>query len=183
MDGGWLRKGMGAAFLPGRYRWWHAAALGIAVNLVSGVLGRPRGDKAYYEGLKQAPFAPPAGVFGPAWTVNNLSVLWGNLRLLNLPANVPHRRALLGLQAATWLIYATFSLVYFCQRSVILAFVWTAADWALTLASVALAARIDRKIALSLATTLAWLTLATPTAAYQAARNPDELFGTPAPIP
>ncbi len=101
MGGGWLRRGVGAAFLPGRYRWWHAAALGIAANLISGVLGRPRGDKAYYEGLKQAPFAPPAGAFGPAWTVNNLSVLWGNLRLLNLPANVPHRRALLGLQAAS----------------------------------------------------------------------------------
>ena len=56
---------------------------------------------------------------------------------------------------------------------------WTAADWALTVASVILSLKNDKKVALSLGTLLAWLTLATLTAAYQAVSNPDELFGTP----
>jgi hypothetical protein len=38
---------------------------------------------------------------------------------------------------------------------------------------------LDRKVALSFATLLAWLPLATPTATYQMLHNPDELFGTP----
>jgi tryptophan-rich sensory protein len=74
-------------------------------------------------------------------------------------------------------LFSTFSYVYFRKRSPILAFIWTTAMWILTIASVLLSLENDRKIALSLGSLLAWLTLATPVAAYQAARNPDELLG------
>lgn len=169
-------------FRPDRYRWWHAVAFGVAANAISALsAGRNSYDKEYYEGMRQAPFAPPGWVFGPAWAVNNASVLWGNLRLLNQPEGTKNRRALLWLQGASWLVYSTFGYVYFRKRSPILAFAWTAADWAFTVASVVLSLKNDKKITLSLGTLLAWLTLATPAAAYQAASNPDELFGTPTP--
>lgn len=84
------------------------------------------------------------------------------------------------LQGASRFIFTTFGYVYLRKRSPILAFVWTAADRALAVASVILSLKNDRKTTPSLGTLLAWLTLATPTAAYQAASNPDELFGTPA---
>lgn len=169
-------------FRPERYRLWHALAFGVAANAVSVLLtGRNAYDREYYENMRQAPFAPPGWLFGPVWALNNASVLWGNLRLLNQPEDTPNRRALLWLQAASWFVFVTFGYVYFRKKSPILAFVWTAADWALTVASVVLSLKNDRKITLSLGTLLAWLTLATPTAAYQAASNPDELFGTPAP--
>lgn len=168
-----------AAFRHGRYRWWHAVAFGLAANIVSGAgTGRGVADKEFYEGMEQAPFAPPAWVFGPAWTINNVSVLWGNLRLLNLPEDTPHKRALLWLQGASWFLYSTFGYVYFRKKSTILAFVWTAAFWVLTVASLALSLKAGRKdIAASLGSLISWLTLATPVAAYQAARNPDELLG------
>jgi hypothetical protein len=110
--------------------------------------------------------------------LNNASTLWGNLRLLNRREGTPNRRALLALQGASWLLFATFNHVYFRKRSPILGFAWTATDWLLTLASVALSLN-DRRgdVALSLATKLTWLTLATPVTAHQAAKNPDPLFG------
>ncbi len=180
MDAGSVRRAARAALRPERYRWWHALGFGLAANVVSGLgTGRSAEDRGYYEGLKQAPFAPPSWAFGPAWALNNASVLWGNLRLLNLPNDAPERRRLLALQVIGWFLFSTFAFVYFRKRSPILAFVWTAGYWVLTIASIALSLKADRKdIALSQATLLAWLSLATPVAGYQAARNPDELFGT-----
>lgn len=164
---------------PNQYRWWHGLLFGLTANAVSGLgLGQRTDEQRFYEGLRQAPFAPPGWVFGPAWTINNISVLWGNLRLLNLPADTPQRTTLLWLQGASWAIFSTFSYVYFNRRSPILAFVWTAGMYALTITSILLASKIDGKIALSLATLCAWLSLATVVAAYQMVYNPDPLFNT-----
>ncbi len=163
-----------------RYRWWHALIFGIVVNLVARVLSRPQHEQEQYEKLRQAPFAPPAWVFGPVWTVNNASQLWGNLRLLNLPEDTPDRGKLLWLQGATWVLYSTFTWAYFRKRSPILALAWTAAFYILTIASAALSWRADRKMIFSFVTLLLWLSLATPVAAYQAIHNPDPVFRTPA---
>jgi benzodiazapine receptor len=162
---------------PERYRWWHAAAFELAAQLVQAPWLR---NTKVYNSYRQAPFAPPNWVFGPAWLINNVSVLWGNLRLLNLPAETPHRRPLLWLQGASWGIFATFSYAYFGLESPILAFAWTFSMYALTIASIALSSKLDPKIALSFATLFLWLSLATPVAAYQMVYNPDPLFGTPA---
>lgn len=174
----WLAR---EAFLPQRYRWWHGLAFGLAANAISGLslVGRKQ-EQRYYESLRQAPFAPPSWAFGPAWTINNISVLWGNLRLLNTDQDTPHRRSLLWLQAASWAIFSSFSYVYFRQRSPILAFTWTSGMFVLTICSMLLASKIDRKLVLSLVTLLLWLSLATPVAAYQMIYNDDPLFGTPA---
>jgi tryptophan-rich sensory protein len=159
-----------------RPRWWHALLFGVLANSASGQAGRRAQDRDYYRGLRQLPIAPPAGAFFPVWMVNNAGTLWGNLRLLNQAPGTPGRSAQLAMQGAGWLLYATFGRVYFNRRSPILGFVWTAAHWLLTLASIA-SARRDPRLAASHATTAAWLTLATPVTAYQAMRNRDELFG------
>lgn len=163
---------------PKEYRWWHGATFWLAVNAVSAA--SYSGDNTLYQTFKQAPFAPPAWAFGPAWTLNNISVLWGNLRLLNLPDGTPGRGTLLGLQGVSWTIFGTFSLVYFRLASPILAFVWTAGMYALTIASMILASKIDRKIVLSFATLFVWLSLATLVGAYQMIYNADPFIGTPA---
>ena len=171
-----------AAPRPGRWRWWQAAAFGLAVNAVSGLMvGRRSQDRAFYEAMDLPPYAPPGWLFPPVWALNNASTLWGNLRLLNRPAGLPERdrAALLAMQGASWALFGTFGLVYFGKRSPILAAVWTGADWVLTTATVALAAKNRQGgIALSQATKWAWLTLATPVATYQALHNPDPVFGT-----
>jgi tryptophan-rich sensory protein len=169
---------MRALLRPPRYRWWHGAAFELAVQLIQAPgLTRPN---RVYKRFKQASFAPPAWVFGPAWTINNVSVLWGNLRLLNLPPDARNRRPLLWLQGASWGIFCTFSYVYFSLNSPILAFSWTVSMYALTLASAVLAWNTDRKIVLSLVTLLLWLSLASLVAAYQMIYNPDPFFNTPA---
>lgn len=179
MEAGRIQRALGATFRPGRYRWWHAVAFGVAANLASGLrTGRREEDREYYEELEQASFAPPSWAFAPVWAANNASTLWGNLRLLNRSEGTPNRRTLLALQGASWFLFSTFNHVYFRGRSPILGFAWTAIDWLLTIASVALSLKNGRRdVAISLATRLAWLTLATPVTAYQAAKNPDPLLG------
>jgi translocator protein len=163
---------------PNRYRWWHALLFGGTTNVV-GRAGTVE-DRGWYEEQRQASFAPPGWVFAPAWAVNNAVVLWGNLRLVNLPEDTPHRRSLLWLQGVSWALFSSFGYVYFGKRSPILAFVWTASFYVLTIISAGLSWKVDRKIALSFVTLLLWLTLAMPVAAYQMVHNPDELFHTPA---
>lgn len=166
---------------PQQYRWWHGLAFGLAANLVSGLnLGRRADDRRYYEAMRQAPFAPPGWAFAPVWALNNISVLWGNLRLLNTPADTPERQPLLWLQGASWVLFSTFSYVYFKQRSPILAFTWTGGMYVLTIVSMLLASKIDRKIVLSFVTLFLWLSLATLVAGYQMLHNDDPLFGTSA---
>lgn len=178
MNGKRIKELAKAALRPERYRWWHAAAFGVAANCASGLrIGRRQEDRRYYEEMEQASFAPPGWAFAPVWAVNNVSQLWGNLWLLNSRENTSNRRVLLALQGASWFLFSTFNHVYFRKRSPILGFAWTAADWLLTITSVALSLRNGRKdVALSLGTRLAWLTLATPVTAHQAAKNPDGLF-------
>ncbi len=161
-----------------RFRWWHAVLFGLLANSVSGQAGRRQEDRDHYRRAPPAPDRPARQVFFPVWVVNNAGTLWGNVRVLNQPPGTPGRSTQLVLQAAGWLLYATFGRVYFNRRSVVLGFVWTASHWLLTLASIASAARRDPKLAASHATTAAWLTLATPLTAYQALRNPDPLFRT-----
>ena len=163
-----------------RWRWWHAAAFGLAVNAVSGLsVGNRREDRAFYHAMKLPSFAPPGWLFPPAWAVNNVFTLWGNLRLLNQPAGTPGRRPMLALQAASWALFSTFSFVYFRKRSPILAAVWTVADWVLTALTVGIAAKHRQgDIVKSQATKFAWLSLAVPVSGYQALHNPDPLFGT-----
>ncbi len=166
MERGWMSKAFDETFRPERYRWYHALGFGLLVNLASGLSGRRAEDRLFYENFEQASFAPPSWAFAPVWAVNNASTLWGNLRLLNLPEDAPNRRALLWLQGASWFLFSTFGWVYFEKKSPILAFVWTAIFWVLTIVSMLLSLENDRKITLSLGTLLAWLTLATPVAAY-----------------
>jgi benzodiazapine receptor len=162
-------------FRPREYKWWHAALLGSVANIISAPWTI---DNKIYRKNRQAPFAPPEWVFGPAWLINNISVLWGNIKLLNTRGYEQQRHPLFWLQAASWGVYATFTYAYFSSKSPILAFTWTFGMYCLTIASAILTAKIDPRIALSFATLLTWLTLASAVAAYQMLYNPDPLFNT-----
>jgi tryptophan-rich sensory protein len=166
---------------PNQYRWWHGLALGIAANSISGLsIGNRSQDRRFYESKRQAPFAPPGWAFAPVWAINNISTIWGNLRLLNMHEETPSKSAVVWLQAASWALFSTFSYVYFVKQSPILAFAWTAGMYGVTIASMLLASKLDRKIVLSLASTFLWLSLATIVAGYQMVYNDDPFFGTPA---
>ena len=166
-----------------RYRWYHTAAFGLLVNAVSSTAFAGKSDDDYYDhALLSPPFAPPSWAFAPAWAINNIGTLWHNLHLLNMPADTPHREAILRMQAANWALFSTFSTVFFRLRSPVLGAVWTVASFLLMLASAVLTRRTSPRLLLGLATTVAWLALASAVSGYIALRNRDELFGTPAPL-
>jgi tryptophan-rich sensory protein len=178
-----------------RWRWYHGVAFYLLVQLLTfglsgltsalrgttGKSARERvfGDVSYFRSLKQSVFAPPSWAFGPAWTINNTSAIWGALRVLNTPPGTPGRDEYVALQAATWLTFVLFNAAYFSLRSPLNALVLTVSFFALTLASmlVALLRLKDSRVALSLATTILWLLIAAMAATFQALWNCDEFYG------
>lgn len=175
-------------------RWYHGIAFYIIVQVLTfslaGFTSKVRGNKSktirdavfgdvsYFKMLKQSVITPPAWVFGPAWTLNNISTIYGNLRVLNMPADAPGRDTYLALQAVSWLNYVLFSAAYFSLRSPINAFFLTVSMFFLTIASVLVSVfkLKDTKVALSLATLTIWLTIASTAATFQALWNRDDLY-------
>ncbi len=181
------------AFRPQRWRWYHGVicyifaqvlSFGLA-GIVTAATGQKMksfrdtfGDVDYFRELKQAKIAPPSWVFGPAWTINNISSIWGALQVLNKPEGTPGKNTFLALQGVSWLNYVVFSAAYFSLRSPINAFFLTLSMFVLTILSglVALFQLKDTKVALSLATLTIWLMIALTAATFQAAWNYDELY-------
>lgn len=162
---------------PQRYRWWHAAAVGLVANALSAAPAGYNGDEPFYNELNTPPGSPPDWAFAPAWAFNNLTTLWSNLRITNLPTGTPGRRTALALEGVSWGLFASFSGLYFGLRSPVLGAVNTAAGLGVTAASVAVTATLDRKAAWALAPRLAWLGLATYVSVATALRNRDEFVG------
>ena len=178
---------------PKSWRWYHGVlfyifAQGLTIGLsviTSAAMGQKVksvrdafGDVSYFRNLHQAVVAPPSWVFGPAWTLNNISVIWGALQVLNKPEGTTGRKTFLGLQAASWLNYVVFSAAYFSLRSPINAFVLTLSMFVLTILSgvVAIFQLKDSKVALSLVTLTVWLMIALTAASFQAAWNRDDFY-------
>ncbi len=176
-----------------RWHWYHGVVFYVVIQalefslaaLVSVATGQKVkslrdtfGDVSYFRSLKQSIFTPPSWAFGPAWTINNIFTIWGNLQVLNKPAGTPGKNAFLGLQAASWLNYVIFNAAYFSLRSPINAFVLTLSMFVMTLLSgaIALFQMKDTKVALSLATLMIWLVIALTAASFQVAWNYDDLY-------
>ena|SRR5947209_5962417 len=179
---------------PRRWRWYHAVIFyfltqGLTFGL-SGLVSVARGnrgkswreaffgDVTYFQELRQSPITPPSWAFGPAWLVNNISVLWGTWRVLNMPKETSGRSAYLALQGASWIDFVLFNAAYFSLRSPLNAFVLTLVMFLLTLMSavVAIFQLKDSKVALSLATLFLWLIVALTAAIFQALWNADDFY-------
>lgn len=143
-----------------------AAVTGLN-RVASGSFG---GDKQFFDSLEQPPWAPPAWVFAPVWTVNNALNVYADLRMASRSEGAS-RRAFAASQAAFWGTFFGFGYVYFRKQSPTLGFVATAAGAVATIASVAIAMKTDRISALALAPTAAWLTFATALSGAIAFKN------------
>jgi tryptophan-rich sensory protein len=179
---------------PPRWRWYQAVIFYVIVQgitfglsgLVSVIKGNSGkslredifGNPAYFNKLRQSIFAPPSWVFGPAWFINNISVILGTWRVLNKPEDTPGRTSFLVLQGASWLNFVVFNAAYFSLHSPIDALVLTFSMFVLTILSgfVAIFRLKDTRVALSLATLFAWLIIALTAASFQAAWNHDDLY-------
>lgn len=179
---------------PQQWRWYHGVifyaivqvltfGLSGLVSAIKGPTGKNLrenifGNPAYFNELKQSIFAPPSWAFGPAWLINNISVIWGTWRVLNKPEDTPGRTSFLALQGASWLNFVVFNAAYFSLRSPINALVLTFMMFVLTILSgmVAIFKIKDTAVALSLATLFIWLMIALTAAYFQAAWNYDDLY-------
>ena len=177
-----------------RWRWYHAVAFYGAIQVLtfgfSGLVSLARGnsgqslreatfgDVSYFERLKQVKITPPSWVFGPAWLVNNVSVLWGTWQVLNKPKQTPGRAAYLALQGVSWVDFVLFNAAYFSLRSPLNALALTLVMFLLTIASgvVALFQLKESKVAISLATLFLWLLVALTAATFQALWNKDDFY-------
>lgn len=166
-----------------KIKWWQVILVTAAVSVlgsISAILSKKKQRKLYSKELEQAPWAPPAWVFGPAWTINNFFLIAGLRRLVNNNA-VPEKKKLLAMQGIIWVIFFSFGYVYFKRKSPVLAAVWTMSDAALATASFILANRSDKKLALHYLPLLLWTAFASSVADYQAIKNPDPVLHSPAP--
>jgi translocator protein len=161
--------------------WWQIGLLAVAVSAIGGLSSLRSGKKErllYNKKLKQAPWAPPAWLFAPAWTFNNIFTLLALQRIFN--SELPEKNTLLALQAAIWAVYFSFGYIYFNKQSSVLAAVWTKANAGLALSSFLLAWRSDKKLASCYLPLLGWTSFASTLAGYQALNNPDPVLHTKA---
>jgi len=179
---------------PPRWRWYHAVTFYVVIQVLtfglSGLVSLARGsrgqslrevtfgDVSYFERLKQVKITPPSWAFGPAWLVNNVSVIWGTWQVLNKSQQTPGRTAFLALQGVSWVDFVLFNAAYFSLRSPLNALVLTIVMFLLTIVSglVAIFQLKDTKVALSLATLFLWLIVALTAALFQALWNYDDLY-------
>lgn len=160
-----------------RYRWWHAAAVGVVANIASALPAGYNGDEKFYASLRTPPGAPPGWVFAPVWLANNALTLASNLRVANLPPETPGRSRVLTVEAANWILFSSFAGLFFGLRSPILGAVNTAAGLALTGYSVRATADLDRRAAWALVPRLAWLGFASYVSVSTAVNSPHRVFG------
>jgi translocator protein len=125
---------------------------------------------SFYDAVKRPAWSPPRWVFVPVLAALSAARLWGDLRLLR---SKKRKGALLALEGLSWTAFVAFAPAFFGLRSPRLGFATNVAHAATTLVSIALAPRVDRKAALALAPTAAWLGYALPLGGWIAARNAD----------
>ncbi len=161
--------------------WWEVGLLSLATSFVGGLsslMSHKNETQLYTKTLKQAPWAPPAWLFAPAWTINNFFVLLALQRLLK--ENKGKTKTLLLLQGGIWAIFFSFTYVYFNKKSVVLAAVWTVTDAIFSTTSFVWLSKEDKQTALCYLPLTVWTNFASSVAVYQALKNDDVLLGTKA---
>lgn len=157
-----------------------ATRLGIAGGVVgAGLLAAPP-SRGGYQGFRQARFAPPAWVFGPAWTAIELAGADSVARVLAAEDRSSARRRALVAAAANDALYVAFPVSYFRLGSPVLGAAVTWLQLGAVGAQIEASRRVDRAAAWGLLPQLAWLLYAGPLGTVQALANPDPVLGTPA---
>jgi benzodiazapine receptor len=159
---------------------WQIMVLTLGVTVLGGLstlLSRKRRLQAYTKELKQAPWAPPAWLFSPAWTFINFFVI-NALKEIIAKEDTKNRKTLLYLQLAIWSVYFTADYILFRKKSPVLTAIWTKADAGFAIASLILAARENKKLSLKYLPLSLWTLYAGTVADYQALKNPDKVLET-----
>jgi len=161
-----------------KLKWWQMALITLAVSYAGRLTAgksNTANQKVYTTKLKQAPWAPPAWVFGPAWVINNFFNLLALQRIWNMKDS-PEKTKLLRMQAGIWLIFLSFNYIYFNKKSTLLAAAWTNADAMLAISSFITALKTDKLLAGFYLPLMTWTSFASTVADYQAIYNKDHFL-------
>jgi translocator protein len=161
-----------------RFRIWHAAAIFLAANAVSILPAGFNGDEAFYNAFARPAAAPPDWLFAPMWLFLNVTSLMALGRVANAATLTRSHRAFLVLEGVNWVLFAAFNALYFGLKSPVLGAADTGAGLLLGLASLGLAARLDRRAAGLILPRIVWLLLATYVSVWVALNNADPFFGS-----
>ena len=159
------------------FRWWHAALLLCATNLIGAIPVGFAGDEEFYNSLARPSVAPPSWLFSPMWLFLNATSLVALWTVANRASQSRARIIFLWSEAVGWVLFAIFSSLYFGLRSPILGAVDTLAFAAITLVSLVCATRLSRSACWMLLPRMLWLLLAIYVSTYSALNSPDAIFG------
>lgn len=158
-----------------RFKWWHAALILVAANIVSAVPAGYGGDKIFYNSFSRPAVAPPDWAFAPVWLFLNITSLIALYRIANGP-NSTYRLGFLISETMGWILFAAFATVYFLLGSPILGAIDAVLGLAVAVTSFTLSLYIDRTSALLIGFRVAWLLLASYVSVWIAANNTDPFF-------
>ncbi|MFT3679592.1 MAG: TspO/MBR family protein [Ferruginibacter sp.] len=162
-------------------KWWQVAMEAVIISAIGGLssMQSSKNDrKVYTNNLKQAPWAPPAWLFAPAWTINNFFLIKALKRIIH--SDMDEKRKLLAQQVLIWIIFFSFNYIYFNKKSPVLAAAWTIGDAVLAISSFAAVCKKDKITASLYIPLMLWTAFASTLAGYQALNNPDPLLKTKA---
>jgi translocator protein len=162
-----------------RVKTWEIALLALLLSGISRLTASrssPNAQRFYGRSLKQAPWAPPGWLFGPAWTINNFFLLLALVRILAMKKG-PAKNKLLAIQIFVWVIFYSFDYVYFKKESPFLAAIWTHSDSVLALMSLVIGWKEDRELGACYLPLTLWTLYAGTVADFQWANNPDPVLG------
>lgn len=155
----------------------HPVVQGTAFFLGINALARIGGShtRETYAALDTPRWAPPAWLFGPAWTINDIARIYGDLDVLHRPPSRT-RTAVLALEAVNWLAYAAYNPLLFGKRATKVSFAVAVTQLAATTAAAIVGRKLGKRFLLGLAPTAGWLLFATSLAGYVAKHNRDRLI-------
>ncbi len=160
-----------------RFRWWHAALIFVAANVLSVLPAGYNGDEAFYNAFKLPAVAPPDWLFAPMWLFLNVTSLIALARVANATMKTKTHVAVYVLEGVGWVLFAIFNTLYFGLGSPVLGAVDTAAGLVIGIASFACCLTVDRRAAGLILPRVLWLVLATYVSVWVGLNNPDPFFG------
>ena len=148
------------------FRWWYAALILVAVNLISALPAGFKGDEVFYNSFHQPALAPPDWLFAPMWLFLNVTSIIALYIVANSPERSLRRQVFLALEAVGWVLFVIFTTLYFGLNSPILG----------AIASLICCYQISRKASLLILFRALWLVLASYVSVYVALYNTDPFF-------
>lgn len=162
---------------PNRMRWYHAVAIFLIANGISGLPAGLGGDFDFYNELRLPSVAPPGWVFAPMWFFLNVTSLVALVRVANAPGPAASRSIFLVSEILGWVLFSVFTTAFFFFRSTVLGAVVTVTSLLLAVISVGSGWKVDRSASGLIMLRVLWLLLASYVSVYVAVHNADRLLG------